>query len=71
MSVGGDIGFADICNYPPVRYSAIAILRLPAKATSATILTVLQSFLAQTEIVGQLKSKLAIIELGRVRMRKG
>lgn len=69
--LSGDIGFADIRNYPPVKYSGIAILRLPAKATSATILTVLQSFLAQTEIVSPLKSKLAIIELGHVRIRKG
>jgi len=69
--LSSDIGFADIRNYPPAKYAWIAILRLPAKATSATILTVLQDFLTQTKIVSQLKSKPAIIELGRVKIRKG
>lgn len=68
--LSGDIGFGDIRNYPPGKYFGIVVLRLPAKATSATILTLLKSLLVQTEIVNQLNGKLAIIELGRVRIRK-
>lgn len=65
------MGFADIRNYPPGKYSGIVILHLPAKATSFIILSLLQSLLVQTEIVNQLNGKLAIVERGRVRIRKG
>lgn len=69
--LSGDMGFADIRNYPPEKYSGVVVLHLPAKATSSTILTLLKSLLVQTEIVNQLKGKLAIIEPGRVRIRRG
>jgi predicted nuclease of predicted toxin-antitoxin system len=69
--LSGDMGFADIRNYPPGKYSGIVVLHLPAKATSSTILTLLKSLLVQTEIINQLKGKLAIVEAGRVRIRKG
>ncbi|MBI2860289.1 MAG: DUF5615 family PIN-like protein [Chloroflexi bacterium] len=67
----GDMGFADIRNYSPGQYQGIVVLHLPAKATSSTILTILKSLLVQAEIVNQLNRKLAIVELGRVRIRKG
>jgi predicted nuclease of predicted toxin-antitoxin system len=67
----GDMGFADIRNYPPGKYSGIVVLRLPAKANSFTILTILKSLLLQAEIVNQLNEKLAIVELSRVRIRRG
>jgi predicted nuclease of predicted toxin-antitoxin system len=69
--LSGDMGFADIRNYPPGKYSGIAVLHLPAKATSSFILALLKSLLVQNEIVNQLIGKLAIVESGRVRIRKG
>lgn len=69
--LSGDMDFADIRNYPPEKYFGIVVLRLPAMAASSTILTLLRSFLMQTEIVNQLNGKLAIVEQGRVRVRKG
>ena len=69
--LSADTGFADIRNYPPEKYSGVVVLRLPAKATSSTILTLLESLLLQSEIVNQLNGKLAIVEPGRVRIRKG
>jgi predicted nuclease of predicted toxin-antitoxin system len=68
--ISGDIGFGDIRNYPPGEYFGLLILRLPAKATSVTILPLLKSFLMQSKIVDRLSGKLAVIELGRVRIRK-
>jgi len=68
--LSGDIGFGDIRNYPPGEYFGLLILRLPTNATSVTILTLLKSFLLQTKIVDQLSGKLAVIEFGRVRIRK-
>ncbi|MBI2831254.1 MAG: DUF5615 family PIN-like protein [Chloroflexi bacterium] len=69
--LSGDIGFSNIRNYPPAEYNGLVVLRLPAKATSSTILTLLKGFLSQTEITCQIKGKLAIVEPGRVRIRKG
>ncbi len=69
--LSGDVGFADIRNYPPEKYSGVVVLHLPAKATSSIILNLLKSLLVQTEIVNQLNGKLAIVERGRVRIRKG
>ena len=68
--LSGDIGFADIRSYPPGEYFGIVVMRLPAKATSSTILALLASFLIKSEIVSQLDGKLAVVELGRVRIRK-
>ena len=69
--LSGDTGFADIRNYRPGKYSGIVVLHLPAKATSSTILFLLKSLLSQTEIVNQINGKLAIVERGRVRIRRG
>lgn len=66
-----DMGFADIRNYPPAKYSGIVVLRLPAEANSSIILNLLTSLLSQTEIIDQLRGKLAIVEAGRIRIRKG
>jgi predicted nuclease of predicted toxin-antitoxin system len=49
--LSSDTGFADVRNYPPGKYSGIVVLRLPAKATSSTLFTLLQNFLAQPETV--------------------
>ncbi len=69
--LSGDTGFANVRNYPPKDYSGVVVLRLPAKATSSTIMSLLQSLLVQTDIVNHLSGKLAIIEHGRIRIRKG
>ncbi len=67
----GDFGFADIRNYPPVEYFGIVVLRTPAKTTSLVILNLVKNFLASPEATVDLKGKLAIVELNRVRIRKG
>ncbi len=68
--VTADTGFADIRSYPPGEYKGIIVLRLPSKATSTTILELLKSALAQEDIISKLPGSLAIIESGRVRIRK-
>ena len=56
--LSGDMGFADIRNYPPGKYSGVVVLHLPAKATSSTILTLLQSLLVQTRLLTGLMGNL-------------
>jgi len=69
--LSGDTGFADVRNYPPKDYSGVVVLHLPAKATSSTIMFLLGSLLVQTDIVNHLSGRLAIVEHGRIRVRKG
>ena len=68
--LSGDLGFADIRNYPPDRYHGLVIFRLSADATAADILAILQHFITRTEVINDLNGKLAIIEHGRFRIRK-
>ena len=69
--LSGDTGFADIRNYPPRDYSGVVVLRLPAKTTSSTIMFLLRSLLVQTEVMDDLSGRLAIVDVGRIRIRKG
>ncbi len=69
--LSGDLGFADIRNYPPSKYAGLVVLRLPPKATSFIILSLLDGLFTQAEIVAQLKGKLCIVEFGRMRVRRG
>lgn len=67
----GDFDFADIRNYPPKEYPGIVVFYIPSNVTVAYILSLLESFLQQEQILEQLPGKLAIVEAGRVRIRTG
>ncbi|MCH8011094.1 MAG: hypothetical protein IIA61_03960 [Candidatus Marinimicrobia bacterium] len=67
----GDFDFSDIRNYPPGDYAGLVILKLPRIATASFILNLLESFLQQGDLVAQMPGKLAIVELGRARIRTG
>ncbi len=65
----GDFDFADIRNYPPPEYFGIAVLVLTPRMVSSDIHALVRSFLNRPEIVATLEGKLAIVEIGRVRVR--
>lgn len=67
--VTGDLGFSDIRNYPPGNYAGLVVLRLPRIATASFILSLLESFLQQEDLVARMPGKLAVVEPGRVRIR--
>lgn len=67
--VTGDLGFADVRNYPPEAYSGIVVLELPRNATETLILRLIDEFLQQPEVLSRLSRRLAIVEYGRVRLR--
>ena len=66
-----DLGFGDVRRYPPSRTFGIVILRLPRHATTSFILGLLSSFLSREEILWKLEGKLAVVEVGRIRLRTG
>ncbi len=65
----GDFGFADIRNYPPANYAGIAVLELPRDASATFILGLIETFLRQTGILARLPGRLAIVQVGRIRLR--
>jgi len=65
----GDADFSDIRAYPPDHYHGLVILHVPPNATAAFILLLLEEFLRQQQVVGNVVGKLAIVEPGRVRLR--
>lgn len=67
--VTGDFDFSDVRNYPPGKYAGIVVLKLPRTATASYILTLLESFLQQEELVNKMPGKLAVVEPGRIRTR--
>ena len=69
--LSADLGFADLRRYPPSRYHGIVIMRLPRHATTSFITRLLSAFLARIDTFPELRGRLAIVELGRVRFRIG
>lgn len=68
--VTGDFDFSDVRNYPPREYAGLVVLRLPRSATACFILNLLENFLQKEDLVAQIYGKLAIVEPGRIRIRK-
>jgi predicted nuclease of predicted toxin-antitoxin system len=68
--ITGDYDFADIRNYPPEQYAGIVVLFLPRTATASYINQLVDQFLASEELLPQLLGQLAIVEPGRVRLRR-
>jgi len=68
--ISGDYDFVDIRNYPPEKYAGIVVLYVPRNATASYINKLLDSFLEQKNLLWQLPGKLAIVEPGRIRLRK-
>ena len=65
----GDQDFGNMRNYPPGQYHGIVVLILPRNVTSKYVVQLLDSFLPQTAVLEQLDGKLAVVEMGRVRLR--
>lgn len=68
--VTGDFDFSDIRNYPPAQYAGLVVLSIPRDAAALFILNLLEGFLKQSKLVSELPGKLAIVEPGRIRIRK-
>ena len=59
-----DFDFADIRNYPPSLYAGLLVLALPEDAVATFVVRVLESFLANKELIEALPGRLAIVETG-------
>jgi len=66
----GDYVFSDIRNYPPQYFCGIVILTVPHEAGAQYIRHLLEEFLKQSNIVNDIIGALAIVEPGRIRIRR-
>jgi predicted nuclease of predicted toxin-antitoxin system len=64
-----DLDFSDIRHYLPSEYQGFIVMRLSDDAVARDILSSLERFLKQTELVAQLPGHLVILEEDRVRFR--
>jgi predicted nuclease of predicted toxin-antitoxin system len=64
-----DTDFGNVLLYPPQEYAGIIVLQTPPDARRAIVLHMIESFLQNTEILGQLPGHLAIVDLHSIRLR--
>jgi len=64
-----DLDFANILHYPPADYAGIVVFRPPDNATRAVVLALVDQFLLAADVVANLSGRLAIVEVGRIRLR--
>ncbi len=67
--ITGDLGFADLRNYPPSEYSGIVVLRLPRMATAKHVEKLMESLFEREEITSLLPGKTATSD-ARLRLRR-
>lgn len=68
--ITGDLGFANIRDYPPAEYPGFVVLRIPSVAGSNWIRRVVEEWLL-SGYAEQAAHCLTIVEPGRVRLRGG
>jgi predicted nuclease of predicted toxin-antitoxin system len=64
-----DFDFADVRNYPPAHYAGIVVLQLPDNATAPEAIKLLETFVRREDWLANLRRRLAIVEVWRVRFR--
>jgi len=66
--LAADFDFADIRKYPPQDYEGIAVLTLPRRRDMLLIALLVRELLA-SDVSQDMKGKLVIVEVGRIRVR--
>lgn len=67
--VSGDLDFANVLAFPPADYHGLVVLRPPDGATVAVLLSLVEQVLSDAHVMAHLPGRLAIVELGRIRLR--
>jgi hypothetical protein len=67
--ISADQDFGNIFAYPPADYCGIAVLRPPEGSATAAILALVRQLVSDATVMSNLGGRLAIVELGRIRVR--
>jgi predicted nuclease of predicted toxin-antitoxin system len=68
--VTGDYDFADIRNYPPSQYHGLIVVNAGRDATAESINALAADFVKNVTLMKKVYGSLAIVEPGRVRIRR-
>lgn len=66
-----DADFGNVLDYPPATMPGVVVINAPDAASRTLVLEMIGQFLKQTDIVEHLQGQLAVVEIGRVRVRTG
>jgi hypothetical protein len=64
-----DQDFGNVLDYPPDQYHGIAVVEPPPRAGRDTVLALVVQLLRQKDVIDQLPGRLAIVQMGRIRLR--
>jgi predicted nuclease of predicted toxin-antitoxin system len=67
--VTGDQDFGNILEFPPEKYDGIIIIRPPDGTGTAVVLSLIEQFLMDGDVMANLSGHLIIVEPGRIRVR--
>ena len=64
-----DQDFGNVVAFPPADYSGIVVIRPPDQATTAIVLSLVEQFLNDANVMANLPGHLVIVASGRIRVR--
>ncbi len=67
--VSGDQDFGNVLLFPPANYHGLVVIRPPDAAAVAGLLSLVEQFLNDAKVMGNLPGHLIIVEPGRLRCR--
>lgn len=67
MTRDGDFG--NILDYPPQDYAGIVVIDAPEPASRHVVLKMVEEFVQQLPHLAELRGRLAIVEVARIRLR--
>lgn len=67
--VSGDQDFGNVLLFPPVDYYGLVVIRPPEGATVVVLLSLVEQFLNDSQVMANLPGRLVIVEPARIRCR--
>ncbi len=67
--VSGDQDFANVLLFPPANYHGLVVIRPPKGATVSMLVSLVEQFLNESQVMAKLPGRLVIVEPGRLRCR--
>lgn len=67
--ISGDQDFGNVLLFPPASYHGLVVIRPPAGATVAVLLSLVEQFLNDANVRANLSGRVIIVEPGRIRCR--
>lgn len=64
-----DNDFGNVVAYPPREFAGIVVIQAPHHARRSTVLSLVERFLREAELIARLPGRLALVDVWRIRVR--